>query len=49
MKVVLDVTFFHYDIEDFIQRDRVTDRFENLEQARVKGAELSATLQPWKN
>ena len=47
MKVVLDVTFFHYDIEDFIQRDRVTDRFENLEQARVKGAELSATLQPW--
>lgn len=47
MKVVLDVTFFHYDIEDFIQRDRVTDRFENIEQARVKGAELSAILQPW--
>ena len=42
----LKVTGFYYDINDFIQNDRVTKKFQNIEKARVQGVEFSLVAQP---
>jgi outer membrane cobalamin receptor len=42
----IGVTGFYYNIDDFIQRDRVTDLFRNIEESRVHGVEFSLKLRP---
>src|SRR5690606_2433824 len=37
----LAVSLFHMDVEDFIERNEVTDLFDNVEESRLRGVEVS--------
>lgn len=43
----LQLALFRNDIRDFIQRNRTTERFENIEKSKIEGIEVSITAQPY--
>jgi vitamin B12 transporter len=45
-KMILDVTYFNNEFEDFIDYDFSTWRYENVEEAESEGVELSLSVRP---
>ena len=43
----IQIAFFRNDIKDFIQRDRTTEIFENIEKSKIEGLEISLITQPF--
>lgn len=45
--IELALAAFNYEVEDFIERDNLTNRFANIDSARLRGIELSARTRLW--